>query len=282
MRRSVKAGRLVMIVLILAWTIGPIYVALSASFSTQADTQSVPAHWWPHKVTLGAYRSLLGSGNGGGIGQIASEFGHSLLESTLISVETTVLVLVLTVGAGFAFARLRFPVKRPLFFLVVGTVVLPVFVLVVPLFKLLTAWHLMNTNPGLVIIYTTSGIPLAIWIFQGYVRDLPIEPYEAAQVDGCGKLGAFFRIVLPQARSGIAALVAIVFLTAWGQFLIPLLFTQGSGNEPVTVLITQLVGRHDVSLPLIAAAGLIAMLPPTVVALVTNKHIRGMLVGSNQ
>ena len=129
----------------------------------------------------------------------------------------------------------------------------------------------------MILVFVSTTAPLAIWLFYNYTRELPQEPEEAALIDGCTRFAAFRRVVLPQMTSGIAALTAIVMLAVWGQFLIPLLLTSTQETKPVTVVITEFIGKYTTNYPLLTAAGVLAMLPPAIVALVLNRHIRGML-----
>src|SRR5207247_3010051 len=108
----------------------------------------------------------------------------------------------------------------------------------------------------------------------------PTGPEEAALVDGCTLPQALARVVLPQMGPGIGALTAIMFLAAWSQFLIPLLFAPSGANKPVTVLITEFAGRYTANYPLVAAAGVVALVPPALLALSVSRYIRGMLQGA--
>jgi multiple sugar transport system permease protein len=163
--------------------------------------------------------------------------------------------------------------------IIVGTLVIPLFALVVPLFRMYATWHLTNTMTGLVLLYTTAYLPLGIWLFYNYVRQLPREPEEAALVDGCTRVQALLWVVIPQMRAGISALAAILVISTWGEFLIPLIFSTTAATEPITVTIADFVGKYTVNVPLMMAAGILALIPPAVVALAVNRNIRSMLSG---
>src|SRR5439155_23635536 len=107
----------------------------------------------------------------------------------------------------------------------------------------------------------------------------PVEVEQAALVDGCTRFQAMVRIVIPQMASGIAAVAAVLFLSTWGEFLIPLIFATTSGTQPVTVTIAEFVGKYTINVPLMMAAGMMSLIPPAVVALFLNRHIRSMLAG---
>jgi multiple sugar transport system permease protein len=152
---------------------------------------------------------------------------------------------------------------------------------VIALFRLMADAHLIDHKLGLVLVFAATQTPLALLLMRNYIAELPLEPEEAALIDGCTRWQAFWRVVVPQMSSGIAALAAIVMLAVWGEFLIPLLLTSTLNSKTVTVVIPEFVGKYTTNYPLLAAAGVLAVLPPAIVALVLNRHIRGMLHGSS-
>ena len=281
--RPALALRALGVALLVAWSLGPVLVGVMTSLETQKEAQQVPARWAPEKPTTEFYSSLLGGEVTGGrtstsdAASDASQFPRALLNTTLLTVVSTVAVLLIAVFAGYGFSRLEFRGSRPLLWIVLATLIIPLFTLVVALYRLLAEFDLIDTFLGLVLVFVGTTSPLAIWLFYNYTRELPPEPEEAALIDGCTRIGAFRRVVLPQMTSGIAALTAIVMLAIWGQFLIPLLLSSSVETKPVTVVITEFIGKYTTNYPLLTAAGVLAMLPPAIVALVLNRHIRGML-----
>jgi multiple sugar transport system permease protein len=284
MRASLPARtlRVLAIAAIVAWSLGPVAVSVVTSVSSQNDVETVPARWIPHQFSTSAYQALITgtNTNTGNTAADASAFAASLLSSIEVTIEATVATLVVSVLAGYGFSRLEFRGSKVLLWAVLATLIIPLFTLVVALFKLIVQLNLVNTQLGLDLVYLSSLAPLAIWLFYNYCRELPLEPEEAALIDGCTRSQAFRKVVLPQMRSGIAAVAAIVMLLVYGQFLIPLLLSSSSSTTPVTVLITDFVGKYTTNYPLLTAAGVIALLPPAIVALALNGQIRGMLSGS--
>jgi multiple sugar transport system permease protein len=281
--RAAQLLRVVAITGIGLWSLAPIALGVATSLSTQADVQAVPARWLPRHAMLDAYRSLLG-GTGdvraGGTVSESGAFAHAMWNSASVTLMSTLAILCVAISAGYAFARLRFPGRGALFWAIVATTVVPVFTVVIALFGLMADAHLIDRTLGVVLVFVSTTTPLAMWLVSNHVSELPTEPEEAALIDGCTRWQAFWHVVLPQMRSGIAALSAIVMLSVWGEFLIPLLLTSTSASKPVTVLIPEYVGKYTTNYPLLAAAGVLALLPPAVIALVLNRHIRGMLSGS--
>jgi multiple sugar transport system permease protein len=279
-----KLAKVLAVVAILAWSILPIALGVSTSLSTQREVNAVPTGWYPHSPTLQAYRDLLqgtsGQSSGGTVTE-AGTFERSLRNSTEIALMATALVLVVSTMAAYAFGRLRFRFGGLALSLLVGTMIVPVFVVVIALFKLMANAQLIDTKRGLVLVFLATLSPLATWLLYAQVRELPVEPEEAALIDGCRRWQAFLRVVIPQMTSGIAAVAAILILSVWGEFLIPLLLTSTMNAKPVTVQITEYVGKYTTNYPILAAAGVLALLPPALIALILNKRITGMLAGSS-
>jgi multiple sugar transport system permease protein len=261
---------------VLVWSLGPIYVGIVTSLSTRTSVSSVPPEWFPSHISFDGYAGLLPGGPGSGT---SDEFIYAFWHSIILAGVSTIIALALSVLSGYAFSRLRFPGRRLVMALVVGTLVIPLFLLIVPLFRLMSSYHLIGTFPGLILLYVTAYTPLGTWLFYNYVRDLPVDMEEAGRVDGCTRFQAFYRIVIPQMRSGIAALAAILLLGTWGEFTIPLIFASNEQTQPLTVIITQFVGKYSRDIPLMMAAGVLSMLLPAGIALGLSRHIREMLGG---
>lgn len=268
--------RVLTLAFVVAWSLGPIYIGVVTSLSTRSNVSTVPPQWVPHPVSFEGYAGLLPGGEGTGTSE---QFVYAFLNSVILAGVSTTVALCLAVVSGYAFSRLRFPGRRIVMTAVVGTLVVPLFLLIVPLFRLLSTYQLIGTFPGLILLYVTAFTPLGTWLFYNYVRELPVELEQAARVDGCTRFQAFVRIVLPQMRSGIAALAAILLLATWGEFTIPLIFATNDDTQPLTVIITQFVGKHSRDIPLMMAAGVISMLLPAAIALGLSKHIREMVGG---
>lgn len=283
MRRSRlgKVVRGVVIGIVLFWSLGPVVLGVLTSLSTQAEVQA--GRWIPASWNVSGYRALLSGGGAqtttGFVPSEISAFGHAMLNSVLITLETTAVLLVLAVMAGYAFSRLRFPGRRVMFGSLVATLVVPALAVIVPLWRVMANLHLIGTQVGLLLIYVSANAPLAVWLMYNHTRELPVAVEEAALADGCTRFQAFRLVVLPQMRSGIAAVAAIMALAIWGEFFIPLLFAPTAATKPVTVLITEFVGKYTTNQPLLAAAGILTLIPPAVLAILLSRQIRGLLSG---
>jgi multiple sugar transport system permease protein len=272
------------VVAIIVWSVGPIVLGVTTSISTQREVNAIPSHWVPRQPTLTAYRALLNGSSGessGGTVTQGGEFVHAMTNSAELSLGSAALTLVVATMAAYALGRLRFRFGGAVLALLIGTMVIPIFVIVIGLFQLMANAQLIDTRRGLVLVFVSTLTPLATWLLYTQVREMPPEPEEAALIDGCRRWQAFIRVVIPQMSSGIAAVAAILVLSVWGEFLIPLLLTSTMNAKPVTVLITEYVGKYTTNYPILAAGGVLALIPPALLALALNKRITGMLAGSS-
>lgn len=287
LRPRPAVGRWLVVALLLAWSLGPVLVGFLTSLSTQQEVQAVPAQLIPAHPSLDAYRSLIGHPPvrtgpvvSGTVGvQETQAFSRALINAGVSTVLSVLAILVVSISAGYAFSRLRFRGQNGLLVAIIATLAIPAVAVVVPLFQMLANARLIDTQFGLLLIYTSAGAPLAVWLFYNYCQDVGLDPEEAALMDGCNRWQALRHVVIPQLVPGIAALTAILMLAIWGQFFIPLLFAPTLHTKPVAVLITEFSGKYRTNYPLVAAAGVLALIPPAIVATVLNRHIRSMLGG---
>jgi multiple sugar transport system permease protein len=271
-----SAGRIVLIALILLWSAFPIYWALNTSFTTNQAAQSVPAHFIPSPFSATNYKTLLSQSGG-----VRDQFWHSFLNATVESTLATVLTVVIALFAAYAFARLEFRGKRVILVVVLATLLLPVYATLIPLYRIMSSIHLVNTYLGIILVYTSGFLPLAIWIMYNYFASVPRELEEAAFVDGATPVVALWRVMIPVSLPGIAATSIIVFLLGWAQFIFPLVLSSDLKTQPVTVVVAALYGQRIVPFTLLNAIGILAAALPGIIALVLNRYIvQGVLAGS--
>jgi multiple sugar transport system permease protein len=275
-----RTGRLrgVGVVLILLWSLVPIYWAIKTSLQTEADARSRPAHYLPTNPTLKNYSTLL-SGGGDIPGQIRQSAVNIVIEC---GVATIVTVLLATLAA-YAFARMRFKGRNIFFYAVLATMAFPAYTTLIPLYRIMSGFGLVNTYSGIVLVYVSGFLPLATWVLHNYFASLPMGIEEAGLVDGAHRLQVLWYLLLPLAGPGIISTALITFLFAWGQFLFPLVLSSDLSTQPLTVVIASLQGRHVVPSTLLNAAGVLAIVVPAVLALAFNRYIvNGLLAGSTK
>lgn len=285
-RLAGKIGLGVAVLVLLFWSLGPIYWALVTSLSTPADLVSRDPHFWPPNVTLEHYAKLFGAtstSQGNETQSIWPQVSAAFLNSLITSIASTVVTVALAAFAGYAFVRLRFPGRDILFVLVVATLAIPAYTVMIPLYRLMIALGLIDTYLGVTLIYVSAFLPLALWLMRSVYQSLPLSLEEAAWLDGAGRTYTLIRIVLPLAAPGLIAASILTFLSAWGQFMVPLVFSPTLATKPLTVLIPEFVTRNYVDYGLMNAAGILAIIPPVLVVLFLNRYlVSGLMAGAGK
>jgi ABC-type glycerol-3-phosphate transport system permease component len=281
-RGARRWGRWIALVLVVLWSLFPLYWGLSTSLMSTGAANSTPIRYYPHPLYLSNFGQLLNLQHSN-LGTLGSQLRQSLLNSTIESVGTTVLTVVVAIFTAYAFARLDFRFKRTILVTTIATLLLPAYATLLPLYKLMTSWNLVNTYLGIILTNTSGFLPLAIWILYNYFQGLPKELEEAAFIDGARPLEALVRVILPLSLPGIAAAAAVTFLFSWSQFLFPLILTTDLKSEPATVVIAALYGPRLVAFSVMAAAGMLAIAIPGALALLLNRYIvSGLTAGATK
>lgn len=264
------------VLFILVWSLVPLYWAINTSLQTDAQIASKPAHYLPPSPTLTNYSALLF-----GAGDIPDSIRRSTLNIFIECGAATVITVLLSTLAAYAFARMKFRGRNLLFYAVLATMAFPAYTTLIPLYRIMSMFGLVNTYTGIILVYVSGFLPLATWILHNYMASLPLAIEEAGQVDGAGRMQVLWHIVLPLARPGIISTAIITFLFAWAQFLFPLVLSSDLSTQPLTVVIAALQGRHLVPFGLLSSAGVFAIAVPAVIAVALNRYIvSGLLSGS--
>ena len=276
MKQKARIWRWVGSAIVLIWSLVPIYWSLKTSLETEADARA--QNYVPLHPTLGNYATLLTRS-----GDLPGQIRRATLNIVIECGAATIVTVVLATLAGYAFARMQFRGRQTLFYAVLATMAFPAYTTLIPLYKIMSDFSLVNTYTGIVLVYVSGFLPLATWVLHNYFVSMPIGLEEAALIDGATRLQVLRRIVLPLARPGIISTALITFLFAWAQFLFPLVLSTDSSTQPLTVVIAALQGRHVVPSTLLNAAGVLAIAVPALLALAFNRYIvNGLLAGSNK
>jgi multiple sugar transport system permease protein len=248
----------------------PVLWALLTSFKTERDVLAYP----PVVVfapTLDNYREVLFG---------ASSILPNLWSSLVVTGSTTLLTMLIATPAAYALARLRFPGKRSSGFYVLATQMLPPVGLIIPYYLALQKAGALDSYGGMILIYLTFSLPFAIWLLVSYFEDVPLEMEEAALLDRAGRWGAFWHVVLPQVRGGLAVTTIFVFLNAWNEFLFAVVLG-GNNVRPVTVAMFNFISVEQTQWARLAAGAMVAMAPVILIGLFAQRHIvKGLTVGA--
>jgi multiple sugar transport system permease protein len=244
-----------------------------ASISPPADLIARPYHWFPSSLDFSRYTKIFeGSGN-----DVAGAFRQSVLNSTIVATGTVILSMTVGIFGAYAFAMLRFRFRRLTLMVFLVTYMLPPIALLVPLYLIMSSLGLLDSKIGLIIIYTSYVTPFVLWILSNYFLTIPAELEQAARVDGCSRMGALFRVMLPVARPGLFATIMFAFLLSWDEFLYALIFTSSNNAKTIPVAIADFTGRYSTDFGLVAAGGLLASVPPVLLAIAFQGYVVGGL-----
>ncbi|GGR49531.1 carbohydrate ABC transporter permease [Streptomyces netropsis] len=274
-RVAARAGggvlRVFLLVVGLFWLMPTVGLLLS-SLRDEADIEA--SGWWqvfshPGGLTTENYSALLGN----------DKVMESLLTTAVITVPATVLVILIGALAGYAFAWLDFPGRDWWFMVVVGLLVVPVQVALIPVAKLFNTLGVFETTPGVILFHTAFGLPFAVFLLRNFFAEIPRELLEAARLDGAGELRLFTRVVLPLGGPAIASLGIFQFLWVWNDMLIALIFAD-SGNPPITVALQQQVRQFGSNIDVLAPGAFLSMIVPLAVFFAFQRQfVNGIMAG---
>ncbi|MGK5741360.1 carbohydrate ABC transporter permease [Micromonospora sp. URMC 103] len=209
------------------------------------------------------------------------DFGSYVVNSFLLSVPSTLLVVVLSTMAGYAFARLPFPGRSLLFYLVVLGLLVPFFTYMIPLYFQLRSMGLLDSLLGVNLVLASTGLSFGTFFMRAFFSDLPVELDQAARIDGASEWQIFLKVVLPLVSSGIGALAVFTFLQNWNNFLVPLLYIPSGEYRPLTTGLYLFLGGRSIDIGPLAAGTLITILPVVVLFVALQKQVtQGFLSGA--
>jgi multiple sugar transport system permease protein len=269
------------VALLLLWSLGPIYWTVASAVTPSVDFSARPIHFFPQHFTFDHLSRLLGINIAriGGV-EVWAQFRAAMLNSVVASALATVLCVAMSAFGAYAFTRLNFPGRRTLFIALVATLAIPGYAVLIPLYRIMIGLHMVDTYLGVALIYVSAYLPLCLWLMRSVYESLPIALEEAAQLDGASRILIFVRIVLPLVGPGLTAAAILTFLGAWGQYLVPLIFSP-TATKPLTVLIPEFATKNFIDYGLITASGSIAIVIPALVVIFLNRYlVSGLLAGS--
>ena len=260
------AAMLIAVVVVLA----PFAWLLISSVAAPVDLIRRPLQWIPSHIDFDRFAQLT---FGSSPDDTAQGFRSAIVNSTVIASVVTVVSLVAGTLAAYAFARLRFPGRGWLILAFLATYMLPPIALILPLYQIMNLLHLRDTQLALIIVYSSFVTPFVIWIMRGYIATISSDLDDAARIDGCSRLGALWRVIVPVALPGLLSTALLAFLMAWDEFLYALILTQTNAAKTLPVAINDFIGRFGVDFGLLSTGGVIAALPPVLIAFVFQRYI---------
>ncbi|MHB1712513.1 MAG: carbohydrate ABC transporter permease [Acidimicrobiales bacterium] len=263
----------VVILVMLAWSLLPIYWMIATSLKTSAQVALPNPTLYPHPTTAANYSGLF---NG------PFPFGTFLENSVVTAVITSVITVVLSALAGYSFSRGKYLMRGPLTYAVLATQMLPLAVLLVPLYLEFLNLHLLNSDLGLIIGYCSFSVPFGSWLMKGFIDGIPIEIENAARVDGSSQLFVFLRVTLPLAVAGLITTGVFVFINTWNNLLYPLTFITTLNKQTLPPgLLLSYTGQFKTDWGGMMAAAFLMTLPLAVAFFAIQRFlVRGLTAGA--
>ncbi|KHE71842.1 carbohydrate ABC transporter permease [Halobacillus sp. BBL2006] len=274
--KGFKTLQYIFALLITLFTLGPFVWMFITSISVSEELRQVPLDWIPDTITWQRYLDILISNKN----EMAYTFRVAMFNTLQVAGLVTLLALVCGGVAAYAFARLKFKFRQNLIYLFLFTYMIPPVVIVLPLYLMLSSLNMLDSKMSLVLLNATFIIPFVIWIMQSYFGSISKDFEEAAAIDGCNRFQLLWHVIVPIARPGFIATGILAFLMSWEEFFYALLFTSSLDAKTISVAIAEFSGRHLTDYGMTAAGGVVASIPPVVIAIIFQKYlVKGMSGG---
>jgi ABC-type glycerol-3-phosphate transport system permease component len=270
-RRSTGiAVRHVVLVLMAALTLFPVVLIISTALKTPQDVRSDPFGLFS-SFSFENLRSAWTVGR----------FSSYLLDSLLLTVPSTIVVIVISTMAGYAFARLPFPGRTAVFYVVVLGLLVPFFTYMIPLYFQLRSMGLLDSLVGANLVLISTNLSFGTFFMRAFFSDLPEELEQAARIDGASEGRIFAQVMMPLVSSGAAALAVFTFLSNWNNFLVPLLYLPSGKYRPLTAGLYNFTGGRSMDIGPLAAGTLITIVPVIVIFVVLQRQVtQGFMSGA--
>ena len=244
------------------------YVAVTA-FKPPEDVYELS--WWPSRFSLEAWSEVF----------VDYDYGRFLLNSLIAGAGSALLAVLISVPGAYVFARKRFPFREPFFYAIVGTLIFPFILLIVPITITWIRIGLFNNFLGLWLAFQIFAVPYSMWILRGYFARMPLHLEEAAQVYGCTPFGAFAKVILPLAKPVIVSVLFLAFLQGWSDFLFSNMLTTGDGPRTASVAIyTSSAGGERVEWGPLMVMTLVTGIPPVIVYMLAQRQLSRTFAGA--
>jgi multiple sugar transport system permease protein len=268
-------------VLMLMYVLAPIAWLLSSSLQREADITSIPPHWIPNPPTFASFKAIIDAGTGvtsteGNASFVPSTAEYllpALRNSLIVASAVVVLNLLVSIPAAYAMAKIRYVGRNMSVYFMLATRVIPDIALVVPFFLFVRKLGLLDNVGALIITYLAITIPFSVFMLLSYFESLPDELDKAARVDGCSRVQSLIKVFLPLAQPSLVAVIMFTFLTSWNEFLFALMFTQTAASQTVPIIVASFTSDFTTSFSFINAAGVVAIVPPVIIAVVFERYI---------
>lgn len=247
----------------------PVVYIIIGGFRTNSQITRDPAGM-PNPWNFENYKTVFAS----------NTFWSELANSLIVSLGTMVGVVALALMVSFVIARYRFRLNKALYSLFAAGMMFPITVAITPLYLLLRNLHLINSHLGIVLPQIAFGLPQAIIIMVPFLKSIPLELEEAAELDGCSRLGFFFRMVMPLSGPGVATVAILTFVSSWNAYMLPLFLLNDSSKYTLPLGVQMFSSQHSVDTAQVLAFTSLSMIPALICFTIFQKKIVGGLAGA--
>lgn len=266
--RTLKVGFLS---IFLAITIFPLYWIIITSFKTQKDIFSLPIQYWPKEFTLDNYIQIFK----------ISHFQTYIFNSFLVSIVASFIVLIISMLGGYVLARFKFKGKGQVMGGFLITQMVPIFIGMAPLYMMMSNMQLINHLFSLMLIYTVMLIPFCTIIMVGFFQKIPSSLEEAAMIDGCSRISALFKVIVPVMLPGIMATFIFAFVQCWNELIMAVMFIDEETVKTIPVAMNSFIKKYDIEWGAMSAGTVLSVIPTMILFAFCQKYlVNGLTQGA--
>jgi multiple sugar transport system permease protein len=273
--KVVKRALFYLLVLaILITTLIPVFWIINNSFKIRVEIVARKPVWFPEHPTLYNYKEIFFP--------VAGDLGGfiSIRNSIIVASFSTILALMFGSLAAYGFSRFKFKGRDNIAFWALSTRMFPPAATVVPIFRIFSMLGLIDTHISLIVAYLVFNLPFALWMMRGFFNDIPMELDECAMIDGCTRVRALWKVVMPVALPGVATTAIFCYLFSWNEFLYALVLTRAKA-QTYPILVSSFLGPKGIEWEFMSAYGVTGTIPLIVLALIAQKYlVRGLTYGA--
>jgi multiple sugar transport system permease protein len=257
--------------LFLVFTIFPLYWIFITSLKPKKDMFTFPIQYWPENLTFDNYINIFK----------ISEFNVYIFNSLILSFVAATFSLIIAMLSGYVLARFNFKAKSQVIFAFFITQMIPLFIALAPLYLLMSKLHLLNRLPSLMLMYTVMMIPFCTVIMKSFFERIPSSLEEAAMIDGCSRLSALIKVIIPVMLPGIAATFIFAFVQTWNELFLAVMFIDKESAKTIPVAMNSFITKFDIDWGSMSAATVLSVIPTLLLFAFAQKYIvEGMTQGS--
>ncbi|RWZ59198.1 carbohydrate ABC transporter permease [Labedella populi] len=269
--RTGKTVRIVALAIWLVITLFPLYWIVVTAVKPRRDIYAFPVEYWPQTFSLENFVNLFA----------VSNFGTYLTNSIIVSVVAATLVTLISLLSGYVIARFEFRAKSAVLMAFLVTQMIPGFIALGPLYQLMVNLGLVNDRSGLVLVYIAMCIPFSTIMLRGFFENVPDALEEAAMIDGCSRIGALFRVLVPIMTPGIVAAFIFNFVSCWNELFLSVTLMTSDANKTVPTALNGFITSYNIDWGSMSAAAVLTIIPTMVMFAFASKYIvQGLTSGA--